>query len=108
MVLWRMNTWTVLQDKVEQHDHVWKKLMKKLQPYAPEKQWTYFQIRNGKRVKRGLITKGYQDLAEWEASIHAYDSDEEIRQLFQEWYACHDQSSFHLEFWEEIPVDSAD
>jgi hypothetical protein len=105
MVLWRIITWTVLQDKIEKHDQVWKKFMKKLLPYSPEKQSTYFKIRNGKRVKRGVITKDYENLAEWETSIHLYDDDEETSQLFKEWYSCHDQSSFHLEFWEVIPSE---
>ena len=106
MVLWRIVTWTVFQDKIEKHDEVWKKLMKKLQPYSPEKQSTYFTIRNdGAHVKRCLITKEYDNFTEWEASIHLYDDDEEISQLFREWNSCYDRSSRKVAFWEVIPVD---
>ena len=106
MVLWRINQWTVLQDKIEKHDEVYKKLIKKVQPYSQGKQLTFFRIRiDGLRVKRGYITQGFEDFADWETHIHSYDEDEDMRHLFREWFSCIDQSSFQVAFWEEIPVD---
>jgi hypothetical protein len=106
MVMWRINTWTVFQDKIEEHDATFIELIKKVQPYDPDREFSFFKIRiDATRVKRGMITKEYDNFAEWETSIHEYDDDEEVKQLFNKWYTCFDQSTFQVAFWNIIPVE---
>jgi len=58
MVMWRINTWTVFQDKIEEHDATFIELIKKVRPYDPDRDWSFFKTRlDATRVKRGMITK---------------------------------------------------
>lgn len=103
--IWKINTYTVLPNKIEEHDKITNKLITKWKQISPEKQFWYFRQRFYAPGERVTVVDGFDTISDWEKWLQKCNQDEEYNKITPEWYATIDQSSFRTLFWDKRALE---
>ena len=104
--IWKINTYTVKEGMMEQHEAVTKKLFMKSKQISPDKQYGYFRQRFHAPKARIMTLGAFNNIGEWETWLsEKHHTDEEFMQIAREWYTTINEDSFRTFFWDKISLD---
>jgi hypothetical protein len=104
MGLWYVIEWEVFWDKQEEHEKVFRKMIKKWKQLAPDKQFRYFNKRFHGTGKRVLVVTGINNMAEYEEFWRDIRKDKEWNKVVNEWKPSIGNSNQPF-YWQEIPLE---
>jgi hypothetical protein len=99
--IWRINTYSIIPDQVEEHEKLSQQLLNRYKQISPDKKFRMFRQRFHAPTGRITVTDGFESIADWEAWLDRCHQDEEYMRIVKDWYLTINRDSFRCVFWDE-------
>mgnify|MGYP001074425423 CR=1 FL=1 len=103
MAYWYVETWTVLREKLEEHEVALKRWTDYLLPRLKAGNYWYLWNRQGPIGGR-IFIKEFENFTHFENTMEVMNRDEENIKLRGAWRSCIDTGSWRSTFWSKMAV----